>query len=242
MTPRDGNPRLSPDQEKIIAWLIRNGHEYHGEGYYGPEWSFGDEGRAVGSSSDRLALQALMWCVSDWPEADSDYESERDRYASCEASLPAEEQARILALVPDVPVTHLELADPSGEAVVTEPGEVELSVSTRPAVRSALTWNQSVTDGDPCQVYATFSDFSVPAVGDATALRVAEAEDPTEEPTDEPTEEPTDDPSDEVVDDGAEDEELALTGFDPRLLLVVAASLVLGTLLLALGRRTGTGR
>lgn len=286
-----GNPRLTPDQEKIIAWLIRNGHAFDGEGYYGPLGGFGTEGLALGDTANRLALQVLIWCVSDPPDPASIDPTEHDRYASCEASLDAAEQARILALVPETPVTTLELTDPSGEGVLGEPvlldlttnvfdqpilltlsgtgtlevvsgpavitggqivvsgtdpdvpvtvrlaltatavGEVEVSVSTTPTVRTALSWNQSPGDGAPeCQVFATFSDFEIPTVADATQIRIVPANTPTDTPTSTPT--------------GGPRVTLAATGGSASAgpLAVVAVTLTLGAALVVLGRREAADR
>lgn len=103
-----GNPDLTPEQERLVAYLIRNGAPYTGVGYY----DFGaTEGQAHLGSGERSALQVLIWCITD-PVADpAPSPSEVDRKATCAASMPPEEQHRLLALIPEDPVVVLDFEE-----------------------------------------------------------------------------------------------------------------------------------
>ena len=100
------NPRLTNDQQKLIAYLIQNGHSYEGFGYY--SWNGVTEGTAVGSFDNRAALQTLIWCVSDVPDRASSEGSVVARADTCDASMDPAEQARLLALIPDDPTIELD--------------------------------------------------------------------------------------------------------------------------------------
>jgi hypothetical protein len=113
------NPKLTDDEEKIIAYLVRHGHAFtvppaNAGGAVVPS----GVARADGTSLERLALQELIWCVSDGPTG----WAELDKV--CNAMIDATEQARILSLVPDAPVVDLSLGTTStdplafGETVV----------------------------------------------------------------------------------------------------------------------------
>jgi hypothetical protein len=106
------NARLTDDQEKIIAYLVRHGYAFTvplANGGYPLPSGFA---RADGTTDERYALQELVWCVSDdpagWPELD----------AVCRDAMDAAEQAHILSLVPDVPVVELDLDSASGSTAL----------------------------------------------------------------------------------------------------------------------------
>lgn len=112
-----GNPKLTAGQEKIVAWLIQNGHSYQGTGYY----NWGANGAGVGgvtegfsdagsTSYNRLALQTLIWCISDAPDPTTPVNAPsfaHDRLVTCTTNMGAAEQARILAMIPDQPAITL---------------------------------------------------------------------------------------------------------------------------------------
>jgi len=111
LEPQDSNPRLTNDQQKLIAYLIQNGHAYEGFGYY--SWNGVTDATAVGSFDNRAALQTLIWCVSDVPDRASSEGSVIARADTCDASMDAAEQARLLALIPDEPSIELEFDAPT---------------------------------------------------------------------------------------------------------------------------------
>ncbi len=115
-----GNPKLTKDQEKLIAYLIQNGHPYKGakataDDYY----TFNGVSEAIKSkaSDNRAALQVLIWCISDPVDLNrpglspKGIVSETDRQQTCENSMNAGEQKRLLALIPDVPTVTLAFAN-----------------------------------------------------------------------------------------------------------------------------------
>lgn len=121
------NPRLDADQEKLIAWLVTNGHSYSGSGYF----SFGGVSEAAPDRGtfERWALQTLVWCISDPVESPPSDPTEAERAMTCEASMNAAEQARLLAMIPDTPVANLELASLPGEVEVGESADFVLTTN-----------------------------------------------------------------------------------------------------------------
>jgi len=116
------NPKLSADQEKLIAYLIRNGHTYrHGGGGMFSDVTFADP---AGTSAERGALQVLVWCISDeggdgWPAV----------AAACAATMPPTRQAELLALIPDDPEMHLDLVSPAAPLAVGDTATLTLTTN-----------------------------------------------------------------------------------------------------------------
>ncbi len=108
------NPKLGPDQEALIAFLIQHGHTYAGVG----NQSFGGTTVAVqdatSTTGTRSALQTLIWCISDTPALDDT----SDFAATCAANMDAAEQARLLALIPGTPSLTVTLTSSSATATV----------------------------------------------------------------------------------------------------------------------------
>lgn len=96
------NPKLDADQEKLISYLVQQGHSYAGVGAY----SLGGVDRATADlgSDERRALQTLIWCISD-PDVAANVP---DFAATCAANMDAAEQARLLTMIPDVAVLQLQ--------------------------------------------------------------------------------------------------------------------------------------
>ncbi len=112
---KSSNPKLTADQERVIAFLIQHGHAFTpGPG----AWAAGGTSRAASDqgTNERVALQELVWCVSDQSLGEDD----PDFAAMCNENLPEAERSRILAMVPQVAVL-----------------EVAASASTVPAGSSA---------------------------------------------------------------------------------------------------------
>ncbi|TAM66209.1 MAG: hypothetical protein EPN48_17880 [Microbacteriaceae bacterium] len=100
MTSLTGNSRLSSQQEKIISYLIRHGHSYAGVG--SQSWGGVTTARSDEGTSERAALQTLVWCISDGGDGSADFD------ATCNANMDTAEQSRILALIPDNPELSLQ--------------------------------------------------------------------------------------------------------------------------------------
>ncbi|MDT0202343.1 thioester domain-containing protein [Nocardioides sp. AE5] len=96
-----GNPRLSSDQERLIAYLIQNGHPYHGTG--DQAWGGVDEARADAGTRERVALQTLIWCISDPAPGGSDFST------TCADNMDTAEQERLLRMIPMDPELVLDL-------------------------------------------------------------------------------------------------------------------------------------
>lgn len=103
LDPLSSNPKLvdRPEDEKLIAYLIQHGHSYAGVG--DQAWGGVDQAYAAGSTDNRNALQTLVWCISD----PADPGSTSGFAQTCEANMDADEQARLLALIPEVPTLEL---------------------------------------------------------------------------------------------------------------------------------------
>lgn len=131
-----GNPKLDAEQERLIAYLIQNGHSYAG---VGDQWWNGvTEARSDGSTDERQALQTLVWCISD-PKAKS-----TDYLATCAAVLPPEERTRLLTLTPAAP--QLTMTAPAGADQTLAGKEVEFTISTN-LVDQPLTLTKTSSPG-----------------------------------------------------------------------------------------------
>ncbi|SDC86692.1 hypothetical protein SAMN05216410_2426 [Sanguibacter gelidistatuariae] len=173
-----GNPKLSerPDDERLIAYLIEHGHEYTGIGYYNFTNEPGDVPVTFATSdkttSDRVALQALVWCVSD-----AGVFTNTDLIATCETNLPADERARLLALIPAEPTVTLAF-DVSGQTYkVGETAKVSLTTNVyeRPiTITSASTDTFVVCPASADKATITGSKLTVtaPAPGEPADTRV----------------------------------------------------------------------
>lgn len=103
------NPRLTADQERIIAWLITRGYDYV------PNGGMNDTGATAAdktTTANRMALQNLIWCVSDPDFAFGPFQ------AVCAENLPPSEQAEILTKVPGTAVVNLSLTSQDAAATV----------------------------------------------------------------------------------------------------------------------------
>lgn len=133
LTTLTRNPRLSADQEAIIAHLIQKGHSYSGVG--NQSWEDATEARSDAGSNERLALQTLVWCVSDPSTEPSNFTT------TCENNMNAAEQARILAMTPPTP------------ALTVTPVSAQSTLAVGATARFTLSTNvfhqpiQVVTDG-----------------------------------------------------------------------------------------------
>lgn len=105
--PIGGNARLNAEQERLISYLIQHGYPIRDPGV-APGLSHGQTQADSTTTARRLALQALVWCVSD-PQA-------ADLQPFCAANLGSGDRAQILARTPPTP--QLTLSGPSGELQV----------------------------------------------------------------------------------------------------------------------------
>lgn len=155
------NPKLSPSQEKVIAYLVQHGHSYDGVG--NQSWGGVTSAVANETSNKRAALQSLIWCVSDTPPAGSDLET------TCANSMDAAEQARILALVPGNPTVTLDF-DTSGSALAV--GDTAKFKLTTNLFDQSITVAQTGTATAPltvCEGTATLVDGTLTVAGNGSA-------------------------------------------------------------------------
>jgi hypothetical protein len=162
LDPKTGNPKLTTDQEKLIAYLIQNGHSYQGSGYY----DFGAANAVKDQTSkQRASLQVLVWCISDPVASGTSVQSELDRQATCEDNMDAAEQARLLSLIPDVPTVALSFADSGTTLEVGDTASFELTTNL---------YNQPITLATT-GVAGNLAVVSGPATITGTTLTVAGA-------------------------------------------------------------------
>lgn len=172
-----GNADLTPDQERLIAYLIRNGvPSYSGVGYY----DYGvSEARADAGSYERMSLQVLIWCITD-PVTDLNAtNSEDDRAATCAALMPPEEQERLLALIPETPEVTLDFDEAGAPEVPGTPLVATLTTNIyEQPIRLDVTGGASVevVSGD---AVLSGSTLTVAAAADSATivLRVTPASD-----------------------------------------------------------------
>ena len=121
------NEKLTPDQEKIIVYLVTHGWtRYIGSGGEG-DFGFATSAQPLGDSFQRSALQVLVWCVSD-PVADPvPNGSEQLRKETCENSLDANDQAAILATYGPAP--ELSATGPTATLKVGETARFTVSAN-----------------------------------------------------------------------------------------------------------------
>jgi hypothetical protein len=144
MVKVESNKKLNASQEKLVAWLIQNGHPYSGTGYY--NWGADSDdpdvlgvtdgiADATSTSFERAALQTLIWCISDAPAPatpstnDPLRDSAHDRLVTCDDNMDATEQARILAMIPDAPSIALSFANSGATLPLAATATFELSTN-----------------------------------------------------------------------------------------------------------------
>ena len=108
LTDQANNPRLTEDQERLIAWLLTHGYDYTATGLNDNGATRADQT----NSANRSALQNLIWCVSDPDLNNSDFQE------MCESNFPPAEQSDILSRVPGTAVVHLSLTAAESDVVV----------------------------------------------------------------------------------------------------------------------------
>jgi LPXTG-motif cell wall-anchored protein len=120
-----GNSRLDPgsaDKEKLIAYLIQNGHSYDDTGVQGTTYGWDGVTEAVADATGPTAtdqcdaLQTLIWCISD-PIVQPAVGTEVQREVACQNNMNSAEQARLLALIPDAPSVTLSFGGSSAGKV-----------------------------------------------------------------------------------------------------------------------------
>ena len=121
MTPLDRNPKLSVEQEKLIAYLIQHGHSYAGVG--SQFWGGATEARSDLGSNERMALQTLVWCVSDPVSTNADF------IATCAANMDATEQARLLSMIPTVAALDIQIQGPGATLMLGETAHFTISTN-----------------------------------------------------------------------------------------------------------------
>ena len=168
------HPTLSVEDQLLVGYLIENGHSYVGTG---ADYGFGGTARAdAGTSTNtRQALQVLVWCITDLDAVPS-----ADFRSTCQANLPPEEQARLLALITAEPSVELDFDD-SGQT--HDVGETVRFALTTTLVDQPITMTASplgaftVCSGDAT---LTGTTLTVAAPADAsTATRIELCATPT---------------------------------------------------------------
>lgn len=150
------NPKLTPRQERLNAYLVQNGHTYAGVG--NQAWGGVTAAQSDAGTNERTALQTLIWCISDAPTNASDF------HTTCDNNMNAAEQARLLALIPDVPKLVLAF----------KPGAAALDIGD--TARFALTtnvYNQPIQMATGGTATTTWSVCSGAATIVGTTLTVA---------------------------------------------------------------------
>lgn len=160
LTQLTTNPKLTADQEKLVAYLVHQGHSYAGIG--NQSWN----GTTVAASGigtwERTALQTLIWCVSDpaAPDATSDFA------ATCAANMDAAEQARLLTLIPDDPTVTLAFDDSGTVLAAGDVARFQLTTNLyNQPIALAVTATGAV-DVAVCDGAATLSDGTIAVAGD----------------------------------------------------------------------------
>ena len=115
--PVPNNPKLLPEQEKVIAYLIQNGPSY-------VEFGVALQDASRMNSEARSQLQNLIWRVSDEVAMDDEWGE-----SLCDDNIDAAEQARILTLIPDDPTIELSLAGAGTTLEVGDTADFELTTN-----------------------------------------------------------------------------------------------------------------
>ncbi|MFJ2353511.1 hypothetical protein, partial [Glutamicibacter sp. NPDC087673] len=162
-----GNPRLDADQERLVSWLIHHESAYQGVGSYA--WGGTTVASATRGTGERTALQTLIWCISDWPEA-----SEADRLTTCEASMNQQEQQRILSLIPVAEEYLLELNPENSTVQVDDAAVLQLTTNIYGQPISLSTSSNAAIDlceaMDGVVLAGTQLTLDAPASGDSAAI------------------------------------------------------------------------
>lgn len=160
------NPKLTASQEKVIAYLVQQGHSYNGTG--NQSWGGVTTASSSAGTNERTALQSLIWCVSDTPPAGSDLET------TCANSMDAAEQARILALVPSNPTVTLDFDTSGGTLTVGDTAEFNLTTNLFDQPIGIATSGTATVTMTVCQGTSTLVSgvLTVPGNGSAAARTV----------------------------------------------------------------------
>lgn len=158
MTELPTNPKLTPDQEKLIAYLVQHGHSYDGVG--DQDWGAATEARSDLNSSERAALQTLVWCVSDPSTGPSDFAT------TCANNMGAAEQARLLAMIPDVPELVLALTSSGTTLAIGDTAKFTLTTNVFNQPIQFVTGGTATTQWTVCAGDATFTAPTLTVVGD----------------------------------------------------------------------------
>ncbi|WP_229052490.1 hypothetical protein [Aeromicrobium sp. Leaf350] len=137
----EGNPRLSESQTRQISYLIQNGYSYNVTDLESPfHWGGTQVARADGTSSERAALQTLVWCVSE-AEYIANGTIDDDLTAACAETLDDTAQLDLLAKAPAAP--ELTVSGPAAPLATGATAEVAVETNI---------FNQPIAvqvDGDP---------------------------------------------------------------------------------------------
>ena len=162
MTELPTNAKLSADQEKLIAYLVQHGHTYAGTG--NQAWGGVTEARSELGTNERAALQTLVWCVSDPAGAASDFAT------TCANNMDAAEQARLLAMIPDVPELVLALTSTGTTLAIGDTARFTLTTNVFNQPIQLVTGGTATTNWTVCAGDATFIAPTLTVAGDNPQL------------------------------------------------------------------------
>lgn len=162
LEPQVKNPKLSAEQERVISYLVQNDHSYTGFGgyeSYGATTATANQG-----SNERVALQYLIWCISDpnHPEL-AGFDQ------TCEFNMGLAEQNRILALTPQNASVSLAFSGSNQNLAVGQTVQFVLttnvynqpiSVTSSPAGAFQVCGGTADLDGDTLTVAGTDSSVT----------------------------------------------------------------------------------
>lgn len=157
MTGLAVNPKLTPEAEKLIAYLVQHGHSYAGVG--NQSWGGVTEARSDLGTNERAALQTLVWCISDPPTTANDFET------TCENNMDAAEQDRLLALIPETPELVLELAPAGANLDVGETAELTVTTNVFNQPIRLTTGGTAGADWAVCSGDATLTGTTLTVTG-----------------------------------------------------------------------------
>lgn len=162
MTGLPVNPKLSIEQEKVIAYLVQVGHTYAGVG--NQAWGGVTEARSDRGTNERAALQTLVWCVSDPATTATDFAT------TCDNNMDAAEQAHILSMIPDVPEIVISLTASQSTLKINESAKFTLKTNVFNQPIQVETGGTSSADWSICSGDATLNGSVLTVTGTNPAV------------------------------------------------------------------------
>ncbi|MFC4225056.1 LPXTG cell wall anchor domain-containing protein [Lysinibacter cavernae] len=166
------NPKLTADQERLISYLVQQGHSYAGVG--DQSWGGATEARSDAGTNERTALQTLVWCISDAPKPAEQAAVPQNGFTqTCNAVMPQAEQARLLALIPAVAEVHLDFSQAQTTFTVGEVARVSLTTNVyNQPIEFASNTAGSIVACQGSNVQVTGTTITVPGTDSAVDTTV----------------------------------------------------------------------